>query len=62
MPKPALEVPVRLVADVPMVWRHHCRGLNEGTWRSGTVCGTCGTSVEHAVDVTARYLLVELAI
>lgn len=62
MAKPSISIPVKLVADVPMVWRHHCGGLTEGAWQSGVACTTCGTSVEHVADVEARYLLVELAV
>lgn len=63
MAKPGrIEIPVRLVADAPMAWRHHCGQLNEGAWRPGEGCSACGTSVEHAADVEARYLLVELAV
>lgn len=54
-----ISLPVRLVADVPMAWRHFCGRLNEGTYQSDSVCGGCNSTAKPD-QVDARYLLVEL--
>lgn len=62
---PGLSLPVRVVADLPIVWRHLCGALNEGSSshpRTGAaVCGACSQDVRPD-DVEARYLLVEVAL
>jgi hypothetical protein len=50
---------VRLVADLPMVWRHHCGHLNEGVHRSDSVCAGCSADARPH-EVEGRYLLVEM--
>lgn len=62
MPSPVpLALPVKLVADLPMAWKHHCGHLNPGLWQRDTICGGCNTN-SRSDEVEARYLLVELEI
>lgn len=60
MPVP---LPIKLTADLPFVWRHHCGALNEGSStesRTGAaVCASCSADVRPD-EVEARYLLVEV--
>ncbi|WP_157232898.1 hypothetical protein [Kibdelosporangium phytohabitans] len=51
-------LPVRVVVDLPMAWRHHCGHLNPGAHHDHSVCAGCSADAPaHTVD--ARYLLVE---
>lgn len=52
-------LPVRLVAELPMAWRHFCGYLNEGNHQPDSVCGGCNSDAKPD-QVDARYLLVEL--
>jgi hypothetical protein len=54
-----INVGVRLVADVPMAWRHHCGRLNEGMFQPGSICADCHADARPE-DVEGRYLLVEM--
>jgi hypothetical protein len=52
-----VSLPMRLVAELPMAWRHHCGHLNDGYFREGDMCSGCNTDVKPG-QVEARYLLV----
>lgn len=54
-----ISLPVRLVAELPMAWRHHCGALNEGAHRSDSVCRQCSMDAKPD-QVLGRYLLVEV--
>lgn len=54
-----VELAVRVVASLPMAWRHFCGALNEGVWQEETVCGGCMATAK-ANSVEARYVLAEL--
>lgn len=54
-----ITVPVRVVADLPMAWRHQCGVLNDGAYITGAVCDGCATEARPH-EVQANYLLVEV--
>jgi hypothetical protein len=56
-----ITLPLRLTAQLPMAWRHHCGALNDSAWPSNVetaVCSGCHTDIRLS-EVEARYLLVE---
>lgn len=53
-----LRLPVRVIAELPTVWRHSCGTLNEGVWQEEAVCNCGMTAKPNSVE--GRYLLVEL--
>lgn len=58
---PPISVPVRVTAQLPMAWRHHCGTLNDSAWPSRereSVCSGCRCEVRLS-EVEARYLLVD---
>lgn len=51
-----VHVTVKVIADLPMAWRHNCGTLNDGPWSDQVVCSGCSQTAEPG-SVIARYLL-----
>jgi hypothetical protein len=49
---------VRVVAELPLAWRHHCGALNDGAWTHQAVCNGCRHETRSS-EVTGQYVLAE---